>query len=74
MGKSILQEILVGISLLLLAVLCLPIFFMFLWLTDTTKSIADLLFLPNILAGIVILFVVLYFGRIVFKLLKSVKA
>lgn len=74
MGKSILQEILVGISLLLLAVLCLPFFFMFLWLTDTTKSVSDLLFLPNILVGIVILFIVLYFGRIVLKLLKSVKA
>lgn len=74
MGKSILQEFLVGISLLLLAVLCLPIFFMFLWLADTSNSLSDLLFLPNILAGIVILFMVLYFGRIVFKLLKSVKA
>jgi hypothetical protein len=74
MGKDILQEILVGFSLLLLAVLCLPIFFMFLWLTDTTKSVSDLLVPLNILFGIGILFIVLYFGRIVLKLVKSVKA
>jgi hypothetical protein len=63
-----------AISLLLLAVPCLPVFFFFLWLSDTTKSIADLLFLPNILIGIVILFIALSFGRIIFVLLKSVKA
>jgi putative effector of murein hydrolase LrgA (UPF0299 family) len=72
--KSFFQGVLVVISLLLLAVLCLPIFFYFLWLSDTTKSIADLLFLPNILIGIVILFIALSFGRIVLVLLKSVKA
>jgi len=74
MMKSFFQGVLVVISLLLLAVLCLPIFFYFLWLSDTTKSIADLLFLPNILIGIVILFIALSFGRIVLVLLKSVKA
>jgi hypothetical protein len=74
MMKSFFQGVLVAISLLLLAVLCLPIFFYFLWLTDTTKSIADLLFLPNILTGIVILFIALFFGRIVLVLLKSIKA
>lgn len=74
MFKSILKEILVGFSLLLLAVPCLPIFFIFLWLTDTSIPFADLLYLPNILVGIIILFVILYFGRIVFKLTKSVKA
>jgi hypothetical protein len=63
--KSFFQGVLVVISLLLLAVLCLPVFFYFLWLSDTTKSIADLLFLPNILIGIVILFIALSFGRIV---------
>jgi hypothetical protein len=72
--KSFFQGVLVIISLLLLAVLCLPVFFYFLWLSDTTKSIADLLFLPNILIGIVILFIALSFGRIVLVLLKSVKA
>jgi hypothetical protein len=72
--KSFFQGVLVAISLLLLAVLCLPIFFYFLWLTDTTKSIADLLYLPNILTGIVILFIALFFGRIVLVLLKSIKA
>jgi len=72
--KSFFQGVLVVISLLLLAVLCLPIFFYFLWLTDTTKSIADLLYLPNILTGIVILFIALFFGRIVLVLLKSIKA
>jgi hypothetical protein len=72
--KSFFQGVLVVISLLLLAVLCLPVFFYFLWLSDTTKSIADLLFLPNILIGIVILFIALIFGRIVLVLLKSVKA
>jgi hypothetical protein len=72
--KSFFQGVLVVISLLLLAVLCLPVFFYFLWLSDTTKSIADLLFLPNILIGIVILFIALSFGRIVLVLLKSVKA
>jgi hypothetical protein len=74
MMKSFFQGVLVAISLLLLAVLCLPIFFYFLWLTDTTKSIADLLYLPNILTGIVILFIALGFGRIVLVLLKSIKA
>jgi hypothetical protein len=74
MMKSFFQGVLVAISLLLLAVLCLPVFFYFLWLSDTTKSIADLLFLPNILIGIVILFIALSFGRIVLVLLKSVKA
>jgi hypothetical protein len=74
MMKSFFQGVLVVISLLLLAVLCLPVFFYFLWLSDTTKSIADLLFLPNILIGIVILFIALSFGRIVLVLLKSVKA
>jgi putative effector of murein hydrolase LrgA (UPF0299 family) len=57
-----------------LAVLCLPIFFIFLWLTDTTKSLADLLYLPDILTGIVILFIALFFGRLVLVLLKSIKA
>jgi len=43
-------------------------------LTDTTKSLADLLYLPDILTGIVILFIALFFGRLVLVLLKSIKA
>jgi hypothetical protein len=74
MLKSFFQGVLVAITLLLLAVLCLPIFFIFLWLTDTTKSLADLLYLPDILTGIVILFIALFFGRLVLVLLKSIKA
>lgn len=74
MGKSVLQEVLVIISLLLLAIVCLPVFFLFLWLTDANKSISDLLILTNILSGIGILFLVMYFGRMFFTLLKSLKA
>ena len=74
MLKIFFQGVLVAITLLLLAVLCLPIFFIFLWLTDTTKSLADLLYLPDILTGIVILFIALFFGRLVLVLLKSIKA
>jgi hypothetical protein len=74
MGKSILQELLVAISILLLSVVSLPIFFLFLWLTDTSKSISDLLFSPMILSGIGILFFSLYLGRMLFLFLKSIKA
>jgi len=74
MGKSILQELLVAISILLLSVVSLPIFFLFLWLTDTSKSISDLLFFPMILSGIGILFFSLYLGRMLFVFLKSIKA
>ena len=74
MGKSILQELLVIISILLLSVVCLPIFFLFLWLTDTSKSISDLLFFPMILSGVVVLFFSLYLGRMLFVFLKSIKA
>jgi hypothetical protein len=74
MGKIILKELLIAISILLLSVLGLPIFFMFFWLSDTSKSIAELLFLPMILLGIGILFITLYLGRMLFSLLKSIKA
>jgi hypothetical protein len=73
MGKSILQELLVVVSILLLSVVCLPIFFMFLWFADTSKSISDLLFLPTILSGVGVLFFSLYLGRMVFVFLKSIK-
>ena len=74
MGKSILQELLVIISILLLSVVCLPIFFLFLWFTDTSKSISDLLFFPMILSGVGVLFFSLYLGRMLFVFLKSIKA
>ena len=74
MGKSILQELLVIISILLLSVVCLPIFFLFLWLTDTSKSISDLLFFPMIVSGVGVLFFSLYLGRMLFVFLKSIKA
>jgi hypothetical protein len=74
MGKIILKELLVAISILLLSVIGLPIFFMFFWLSDTTKSISELLYLPMVLLGIGILFITLYLGRMLYSLLKSIKA
>jgi hypothetical protein len=74
MGKIILKELLVAISILLLSVIGLPIFFIFFWLSDTTKSISELLYLPMVLLGIGILFITLYLGRMLYSLLKSIKA
>lgn len=74
MGNVILRELLVILSILLLSVIGLPVFFMFLWLADTTSSLSELLFLPTILIGIGILFFTLYFARMFYSVLKSIKA
>lgn len=74
MGKKIMKEVLVGISILLLAILLLPVFIGFLWLTDPSTSFGELLILQNIVVGVSVLFFLLYFGRLFTALLKSTKA
>jgi len=74
MGKKIMKEVLIAISLLLLAILLLPVFIGYLWLTDTSISFAELLVLPNLVVGSSVLFFLLYFSRLFTALLKSTKA
>jgi len=74
MGKKIMKEVLVAISLLLLAILLLPVFIGFLWLTDTSISFAELFVLSNLVVGSSVFFFLLYFSRLFIALLKSTKA
>ena len=67
------KEILVALSIFLLSIVGLPVFFLFLWLTDTTKSFSELMDLPHLLSGLGILFLVLYFARMILIASKSLK-
>lgn len=73
MVKSISKEILLFVIYLFGAVLCLPFFFIFLWLTDSTVAISDLLTFTYIFSGLVILLLNIYFGRWLLLLLKSIQ-
>lgn len=74
MGRSIFQEILLFITYLLLAVLCLPVFFIFLRLADNSIPVSEMLILPYIIGGLVIILLNIYFGRWLLLVLKSIKA
>ncbi len=74
MSKIIFQEVLLFVTYLFVAFLCLPIFFIFLWLTDNATPVSQLFILPYILVGVGIILFNIYFGRWLFVVLKSLKA
>lgn len=74
MSKIIFQEVLLFITYLLVAFLCLPIFFIFLWLTDNATPVSEMFISPYILGGLAIILLNIYLGRWLLVVLKSLKA
>ena len=70
MMNAVFREILYFISFLLLAILCLPLFFVFLQLVESQKSFSELLVVPNFLIGTGVILFNIYFVRLTILLIK----
>gem|GEM_PF-6081133 len=65
------MEILMFMFLLIIGVLSLPIFFFFLWIADSSSSYSSLITIRWSIAGVIVNVFSIYFGRVIFFVLKN---
>lgn len=72
--KQIVKEVLSFVLNVFRELLCLPLFFFFVWLADLNITQSDLFISPLILSGLVVLSLTYYFASFLFTALKFNKA